>query len=598
MANKELLITMRAKDMVSKTTKGMSASMRSFAKVSKKGLDATKRAAQIAGKALKAMLGPITLITSALSALSGAAFFSVIKSAAGFGDEVQKMSQRLGLSTELLSELRFQAELSGTDFASAASGYKLLAKNLFDARDGVGLAKDAFDQLGVQASDSEGNLRDIDEVVLQIADSFSIMEDGTEKTALAMKIFGRSGADLIPLLNSGRDGLSAMADDAKRLGIVIGEEAAEKAANFNDQLSTLMAAFRGLKFSFGLAFFDDLASTMRDIAFFVADNRDEIVDLLKKVTEIASNLVESIFKAFGDKKVRGALYDLWVGSMKAIFSAAGQAAGQVFNASLLDVVGTNNFAGRFLMQQMATSAANSKDQVTSELSRLYDRVVKTLGVDVKVSANNTSDDFGNGGEISDLPEVFAEWTEEGKKAAEVVKSGFVAGFREMADNLSSVFQDMTESGRRFADELHGTLSSNFFDLARRGFTDFASFVKDTFANILESILSMLSDALSSQVVSGFSSLLGSIFGGPVGALQPGAAGPTLPTNLGGPAPASAISFSSSAASSAAPTIIINAVDASSVSNLLTQNNGTIANNLVVALANDNSLKTNFKGAIA
>ncbi len=77
------------------------------------------------------------------------------------------------------------------------------------------------------------------------------MENGGKKTALAMDIFGRSGAELIPLLNSGRDGLQEMADKAHALGIVFDADTAAKAEHFNDQLTILNHAVEGAKFQLG-----------------------------------------------------------------------------------------------------------------------------------------------------------------------------------------------------------------------------------------------------------------------------------------------------------------------------------------------------------
>ncbi|OZB14331.1 MAG: hypothetical protein B7X58_08110, partial [Marinobacter sp. 34-60-7] len=85
-----------------------------------------------------------------------------------------------------------------------------------------------------------------DDVFKDIADRFSEMEDGSAKTALAVEIFGRAGAKLIPLLNSGSSGLSDMASEARRLGISFGEDAAKAAEEFNDNLTRLGKPLQGI----------------------------------------------------------------------------------------------------------------------------------------------------------------------------------------------------------------------------------------------------------------------------------------------------------------------------------------------------------------
>ena len=98
----------------------------------------------------------------------------------------------------------------------------------------------------IAVTDSDGNLRSSQDVFLDVADKFSKMEDGAGKTALAIKLFGKAGADLIPLLNKGRDGITEITDKAASLGIIIGGETAAKARLFNETLKDISAASQGL----------------------------------------------------------------------------------------------------------------------------------------------------------------------------------------------------------------------------------------------------------------------------------------------------------------------------------------------------------------
>jgi hypothetical protein len=100
--------------------------------------------------------------------------------------------------------------------------------------------------LGISATDASGNLRSTNDVMMEVAQAFAGMEDGAGKTAIAMNIFGRAGANLIPLLNSGRTGLAQMAGEAENLGVVISGDAAKAAEQFNDNLTRLQTAAEGL----------------------------------------------------------------------------------------------------------------------------------------------------------------------------------------------------------------------------------------------------------------------------------------------------------------------------------------------------------------
>ena len=156
----------------------------------------------------------------ALTAI-GLPFLLLTKHAIDTADEFAKMSQKVGVSVETLSGLSFAAKLAGTDIGTVERGLGLLSRNLDDTSQGVGEAKESFKFLGISAVDMGGNLRSTDDVLFEMADKFKAMPDGTKKTALAMDILGKSGKDLIPLLNSGADGLRDMLGEADSLGQVM-----------------------------------------------------------------------------------------------------------------------------------------------------------------------------------------------------------------------------------------------------------------------------------------------------------------------------------------------------------------------------------------
>jgi len=152
------------------------------------------------------------------------------KKAIDSADNFQKMSQRVGVSTETLSRMGFAAELGGTNLETVEKGLGRLAGVVLDADDGLATYTRTFDRLGISFRDGSGELKKTDQILLDVADKFSQMEDGTEKTALAMDLFGKAGKDLIPVLNEGRDGLQAMFEESDALGRTIGTDTAESAA--------------------------------------------------------------------------------------------------------------------------------------------------------------------------------------------------------------------------------------------------------------------------------------------------------------------------------------------------------------------------------
>jgi len=183
----------------------------------------------------------------------------IIAKTANLGDEFYDLSQRTGIAVETLSSFKLAADKSGTSIGGFATGMKGLSRAMFEAAGGGKEAQEAFKSVGVSATDSSGKLRPLDQVMLDVADRFASMADGAEKNALAMKLFGKAGMDLIPMLNLGRKGLEENVEQMKRFGIVTLEEARAGDA-FNDAMTDLQAATGGLTRTIGNALIPAMTS--------------------------------------------------------------------------------------------------------------------------------------------------------------------------------------------------------------------------------------------------------------------------------------------------------------------------------------------------
>jgi hypothetical protein len=187
-----------------------------------------------AGGALKGFIGGLA------GAVSIGAMVTAFKSAANAMDEMAKASQKIGVSTEALSSLNYAASQSGVSFEGLQTGLRKLNQGLADVDKGTTDAAKAMRALGVTGADSP------QQAISKIADAFASVPDSAQKTTLAMAIFGKAGADLIPLLNAGAEGLKEFEDRAKQLGIVMDTETAKKAELFNDSLDDMQAALGGI----------------------------------------------------------------------------------------------------------------------------------------------------------------------------------------------------------------------------------------------------------------------------------------------------------------------------------------------------------------
>ena len=214
---------------------GFEQGMDKAARHSQKRMREIEREAKQLGKA----------VAGALTAAAGVIAYNVGKTINEM-DRIAKSSQAIGLTVEQLSSLEFAAKLSGVSSQALATSMQRLSRGMSDAARGVGTAKDAFASLNVEFQNTDGTLRDSEAVMKDVADRFASMDDGAQKTALAMEIFGRSGAALIPMLNQGADGINMLQLEAAQLGLVMSTQTARAAEQFNDDLTRLQSVMTGV----------------------------------------------------------------------------------------------------------------------------------------------------------------------------------------------------------------------------------------------------------------------------------------------------------------------------------------------------------------
>lgn len=217
----------------------------------------TKRAEKSLKELEKTAIEAGKVIGTAFTAVAAATAL-LVKSQIDAADEMGKAASKAGVTTESLSALAYAAELSGSSQDEMTAALARLSKQMVDAASGSTEAQNAFAAIGVSVLDASGNIKQADAVFLEIAARFASMPDGVLKTNAAIEIFGKSGAALIPTLNSGADGLAALAAEAEKLGIIISGDTALAAAEFNDNITRLQKSVGGL----GLTIANQVLPTM------------------------------------------------------------------------------------------------------------------------------------------------------------------------------------------------------------------------------------------------------------------------------------------------------------------------------------------------
>jgi lambda family phage tail tape measure protein len=202
---------------------------------------------------------------------------AMAKSAIDLADNMRDLSQRTGVGIETLGQFKVAAELSGTSLEGVAKGLTFLNKNMVAAATGAEGAAAAFKTVGVATTEADGTLRSADKVFLDVADRFAQLRDGPEKAALAIKIFGKAGAELIPILNLG-------SKEIQRFGLGIGPDFADKADAFNDQLGIMKAQITVLTVQIGSALLPVMSG---------------LVSVVTQAITFVGNLAGEFYKAIG-----------------------------------------------------------------------------------------------------------------------------------------------------------------------------------------------------------------------------------------------------------------------------------------------------------
>jgi len=205
---------------------------------------------------------------AAVASIAGAASLgALVKSSIDAADNMSKMAQKVGVNIKELSGMAHAAELADVSTEALGKSMGKLNKAMYEAAGGKGPAE-TFEALGISVTDAAGNLRKADEMMVAIAGKFEGMDDGARKTALAMDLFGKSGADMIPLLNGGAAGLKEATDEAHRFGLVLDEEAGLRAEEFNDDLTRLKNITQGA----ALAFANEMLPSLLSVSDAMVNN--------------------------------------------------------------------------------------------------------------------------------------------------------------------------------------------------------------------------------------------------------------------------------------------------------------------------------------
>lgn len=284
----------------------LSASLRLNSEEYNKGLDDAEDKAykwgSRFGKAMKVGAIAVAAVSTAIVGV-GAALKKGISATAEYGDNVDKMSQKIGISAEKYQKWDYVMQRAGTSIDSMKMGMKTLSKQAESN-------SDAFQKLGISQEEVANSSQEelFEKTVKGLAD----MEQGTERAALASQLLGRAGADMGPLLNGGSKAIEEQMKMAEDYGMVMSDEAVKASAVFEDSVTTMKMTATGLKnrlmgellpaatkVTDGLAliFKGDYKEGADKVGKGVEDIANKIIKAIPKLAEVGGKILKGIASA-------------------------------------------------------------------------------------------------------------------------------------------------------------------------------------------------------------------------------------------------------------------------------------------------------------
>ena len=393
-------------------------------KVNSKQLDDLSKKLSDGLQKLKAFAGPAGLL------LAANALRVWTKDLLTNADALAKQSDRLGISIEELQIWQQAAGRAGASTQDINNIFRVLAKTANEASEGVATYKDAFDALGITVTDESGNLKGLNDLLLESGDALAGLENTTKRTALAQEIFGRSGLKLLPLFKDGRAGAERLLKTLKELGGGFTEEFARNAEVANDAMSDLQFVFTAFKSQI-IAL---ILPTIKNIAFFLIRMTRSINKTIK-----STSLLQTIFSVGLFIGMRKALRIIIIlikqfGGFKRILLIVGKALARFALRILLPLLALDDLITFLRGGESVMGRALNALFGTKSIEKFRNFLVGTLKL------------IGNGiaGIFSFLKLVFSGFSADAQSEFLVATSAINKTFNGLIDELKDIWQDFDD----------------------------------------------------------------------------------------------------------------------------------------------------------
>lgn len=251
--------------------------------------------AETFGAAGKTVLGVGAAIGTAVVGTS-AAMIGAANDAAETADEIDKMSQKIGISAQSYQEWAYVMGQNGMEIDTLQTGMKTLVSQMDKVQEGNEEAAATFEALGVQVMNADGSLRSQESVMTDTIMALAEMGDTAERARLQTELFGKSGTEMSPMLNQGAESILNLQERAHELGIVMSDDAVKAGVEFGDLSADLQQSFKMLSTNLGSALFPVLNSAIKKLIDFMPT----IQSIGEQIGPIASDFIEELVPPLAD----------------------------------------------------------------------------------------------------------------------------------------------------------------------------------------------------------------------------------------------------------------------------------------------------------
>lgn len=305
------------------------------------------------------------------SASVGGSILAVGKSTADYAGDMYDMARGAGIGVEAFQKLAYAGRMSGVETEKLSASLVKFDRMVAEATGGNKTYMQTFEDLGIKIKDSAGNLRQPNEIFEDVADIFHNTEDGIGKTALAVELFGKSGADLIPMLNDGKAGLKAFYAEAERLGLALSNEMIAKGDAFSDQLENIGEQVKGVKLQLGAALIPALSAATEKISKVI----DKITKWVQENPELAAT-IGNIAMTTGKWIAILGTAAIAIGSVAFIILQFRKAFRAMSDAVTIGISIFKNIKNTFLVVDRAMKGYTKTQKLATVATKLFNKALK------------------------------------------------------------------------------------------------------------------------------------------------------------------------------------------------------------------------------